>query len=764
MKKQRPTPAQLTQFGHDLLGPIVNLYFLRLHAHLLQTDPVADRILFLLRAGLRLKSLYEIWLACRDLALQEHVHLLRTSRLMAVKGTYAASPSLALTALGSELEGEPLDRIVRGLLRAEQSRETPLSIPEVPPQPLHDFLQSDAPTAERVRRHLRRQSRLFADYVEAVAGSAERLLLIDTGWRGTQQLLFEQAFDDWHWSGLYFGCIGRASISGEQPAAMTGLMFDTPLFDPDQPASILLQHRHLIESVFEPNVPSIERIDHSDIDRARKGRSETIREKRLADPAFDGVCAYLRKFATASPTEALDRYEGALRSLSRLISEPDTAAIALLARKPRSLDLGRTGAVGALLPACDRFPEDSPEQRVEDSLWPPGQAALEFSGQRRLRVQRRLLEKITLPAAPKTEDRVAIVTRTKDRPLLFRRAAESVSRQSYGNYVWVVVNDGGDPGPVRDILSETAIDPARILFCSFDDSQGMEAASNAGIRNSRSDLIVIHDDDDSWEPDFLARTVGFLGEHEALYDGVVTHSTHVTEEISNGSVIERDRKPFNGWLSTVQLAEMAVANSFPPIAFLYRRALWERLEGYDESLPVLGDWDFNLRFLLEADIGVLDAPLANYHHRTGTTAKDTYANSDLAARNPHIAYNALIRNKYLRGGAADPKLRALASLMGDAYLQEDLRARIESVRPAAMRPGTCEDVAALRSRLTAQRNELHRGRILLHMTVSEIIRSRGLSIGVDEMIRQLSGLADEYAETAGLSASTGRQADWTGSR
>jgi glycosyltransferase involved in cell wall biosynthesis len=53
----------------------------------------------------------------------------------------------------------------------------------------------------------------------------------------------------------------------------------------------------------------------------------------------------------------------------------------------------------------------------------------------------------------------------------------------------------------------------------------MEAASNAGIAACDSDYIVIHDDDDSWCPDFLERTVAFLdGPEGARYGGVATHS------------------------------------------------------------------------------------------------------------------------------------------------------------------------------------------------------------------------------------------------
>ncbi|WP_420403777.1 glycosyltransferase [Nisaea sp.] len=751
MRKRRITSAELRALGHRLLGPPVNLYLAKLHAHLSQTDPAADRILFAMRAGLRLKSLYENWLRRRGAAVPKHAHLFRSSRLMAIKAASGVDPAAAMTVLGSELDGESLDTIVRAVLRAEHPASAGSAIPCVPSQPLHEFLKSDTPVAERMRRHLRQQARIFGDYVETIAGSADRLILVDTGWRGTQQLLLEQTFTDRVWHGLYFGCIGRAEILGRRAAAMTGLIFDNPYPGPGDPSSIFAGHRHLIESLFEPNLPSVERVDNADIKTVRDGMHNRISEGRLADPVYDGVAEYIRDHACDGLSDISDAFEKSLTKLSRMIAFPDRSSASLLAHKPRSLDLGRAGSVAVLLPAKNRHPGDSAAQRVADALWPAGQAALEFSGTRLERAQKCLLHGKGAPTVKDREPSVAIVTRTKDRPLLLARAARSVASQSYRNYHWIVVNDGGDPDPVREILGHAAIDPARIRFCSFEESQGMEAASNAGIRASRSDLIVIHDDDDSWECDFLADAVAFLSEHEDLYAGVVTHSTYIAEEIGDGRVREQERRPFNGWLASIQLAEMAVANLFPPIAFLFRRTLWEKLGGYDESLPVLGDWDFNLRFLMEADIGVLAKPLANYHHRSDTTAGDSYANSDIAARNPHIAFNAVIRNRYLRAAENNPKYRTLATLMGQAYAHEDTRARIDRMAgvPEAATPRSGE-AAARGTDLKDLRRELNHRWTLLHMVVSELIASRGLQIGVEEMIRQLSGLADEYARTTDI--------------
>ncbi|WP_051285083.1 glycosyltransferase [Nisaea denitrificans] len=749
MTKRPAETRDLREIGRDLFGPLVNLYLLKLHAHLLQTDPRRDRILFGLRAGLRIRSLYGIWLERRGSSLPDHAVLFKTSRLMAVKAAFKAVPDLALTALARELDGESLDSIVRALLRAEvPSSELKRDNPPIQQQPLHEFLRRDIPEARRVRRHLRQQADLFADYLDAVSGPAERLVLVDTGWRGTQQLLLERTFPKRDWAGVYFGCIGRADILGVKPQEMSGLLFDSPDIDPDNPASTLILHRHLIENLFEPSFPSVEHLDRSDIKAAKHGTTVKSPVRELPDPAYEGVIDHIEAHASDSPREIATAYAMAMTRLPDMIAAPTPADLEQLTLKPRSLDLGRTGSVSVLLPARDRYPGDSPQQRVEEALWGPGQATIEFDGERRQRAQRALQAEVTRSPRP-DEPSVAIITRTKDRPILLERAARSVAGQTYRNIRWVVVNDGGDPKPVGDVLERSLVDPGRIVFRSHPESLGMEAASNAGIRTSISDLIVIHDDDDSWEPDFLEQSVNFLNRHQGLYDGVVCHSTHVEEIISGNTVLECGHRPFNNWLHNVQTAEMAAGNVFPPISFLFRRALWERLDGFDETLPVLGDWDFNLRFLMEADIGVLPLPLANYHHRSdeGEDTDGSYANSDSGRENPHVAFNAILRNRYLRRAAREPQFATLAGLMGQAYGLGDLRSRLQTV-PATPSAALDEaDAGILKKRCAAQQQELDRRWVLLQMTVTEIIRTRGLSIEAGDLIRQISSLADEYVQS-----------------
>jgi glycosyltransferase involved in cell wall biosynthesis len=249
--------------------------------------------------------------------------------------------------------------------------------------------------------------------------------------------------------------------------------------------------------------------------------------------------------------------------------------------------------------------------------------------------------------------RVAVVTRTKNRAILLERAIHSVLEQKFHDWTHVIVNDGGDAEEVNRVLAPN-LDAyrGRVVVINNPASVGMEAASNIGIRACPSEFVVIHDDDDSWEPDFLARCVEFMDstnkpQLDCQYGGVVTHSLRVIEEMDGQDVRRVEAEPFNAWMPSISLFRLAAGNTFPPISFLFRRDVWEEVGCFREELPVLGDWDFHLRVCARYEIGLIPELLANYHHRATIQSGD-YGNTVFVADAKHRAYENLYRNELLR--------------------------------------------------------------------------------------------------------------------
>ena len=257
--------------------------------------------------------------------------------------------------------------------------------------------------------------------------------------------------------------------------------------------------------------------------------------------------------------------------------------------------------------------------------------------------------------------KVAVITRTKDRPVFLRRAMQSVLSQTFDDWVHVIVNDGGDSAIVETLAAFHAdLYTGRIRIVHHAESQGMQNASNAGIAALDSEYVVIHDDDDSWEPDFLLTTTRYLDAEgrDSKVQGVITQTTQVTEELTvSGVFAQAARNPYCP-VSHVGLKDMLERNLFPPIAFLYRRKVHETVGLFNQEFDVLGDHDFNLRFLRQFDIGVITDSHANYHWRHGSEG-----NTVTCARDVHRTMLNRMQNSYYRELLEDPKT-AVGDLSG----------------------------------------------------------------------------------------------------
>jgi len=245
--------------------------------------------------------------------------------------------------------------------------------------------------------------------------------------------------------------------------------------------------------------------------------------------------------------------------------------------------------------------------------------------------------------------KIAVITRTKNRPLLLPRAGDSVLCQTIEGLVWVVVNDGGNKSDVEKVVQDfRGRSDNEVVVVHNETSAGMEAAANIGIASSNSDYIVIHDDDDTWQPGFLAGCLQFL-DQKNTYKGVIALTTTVEERIEGATITRLSSRPFNSHLKSVDLSHIAIRNQFPPISFLFSRAVYDELGGFREDMPVLGDWDFNLRFLLKADVGLVPEYLANHHIRVAhPESEGEYGNTVVSGLSDHVEFESRYRHARYR--------------------------------------------------------------------------------------------------------------------
>ncbi|MFL5298127.1 MAG: glycosyltransferase family 2 protein [Phenylobacterium sp.] len=550
-----------------------------------------------------------------------------------------------------------------------------------------EFQASKLASAAACRAELSAQADLFEQYLAELMEEDRLAVLVDTGWQGTIQASLASGYPTHEFWGANFGRYDYSNIDGRIIQRIMGLGFDANGYDPAKPLSALIHHRHLIEALFEPVGPSIERLERRDRSVAPIG-AEAFAPLRPSEPAlYDGMMRYLREVApTLSYARLQEARDRAAEQLASDILFPTAEIARLLGGQKRSVDFGSEDFAPVL-----REPDGGdPEARIRAALWTQGQLALECRPAVAKERQRALLPK----PGPRKADAiqpdshpdpmVAIIMRTMDRVVFLQRALASIARQTFEDYVLVVFNDGGDMEGIEAELGASAIDRRRVVLLDGVENRGMEAASNAAIRAVRSEYIVIHDDDDSWHPGFLQKTVSYLEANPGA-GGVVTQSVHVNEAIRGDRIQTLNTKPYNDWLRSLHLGELLIMNVFPPISFVFRRTVYEEVGGFNERLPVLGDWDFNIRFAARAEIGVVAEALANYHHRQ-PSGLGAYENSVTGAISLHERFNPVVRAAFVD----DDAMRPLAGAMAIGPVLHEMRDNLRNLAQPNRAPASQE--------------------------------------------------------------------------
>ncbi len=281
------------------------------------------------------------------------------------------------------------------------------------------------------------------------------------------------------------------------------------------------------------------------------------------------------------------------------------------------------------------------------------------------------------------EPKVAVITRTKDRPVFLRRALKSVYAQTYQDYEHVIVNDGGDQATVEAVVEHLPTDQREKtkIFHRPVSSGAPDTIFTESIDRIGSEYFTIHDDDDTWEPEFLAATIKHLDEHADI-GAVVVRADKVIETIDeNGAIRQLKTKDWMADMKVISLYRQCIDNQFTPIATVFRRSAYEAVGKFDDTLPVVGDWEFGIRLLQKYDADVIDAEriLAHYHHREfkqGSAGNTSFAGNDL-----HRYYTNKVMNKYLRDELADGRLGAGYIMSKLRYDQRNFSAMVSRLVP-----------------------------------------------------------------------------------
>src|SRR5690606_34740729 len=104
--------------------------------------------------------------------------------------------------------------------------------------------------------------------------------------------------------------------------------------------------------------------------------------------------------------------------------------------------------------------------------------------------------------------------------------------QSFRDYTHVIVNDGGDATQVDELVDSLPSDTRKLVkvFHREVPSNAPDTILNESDGRVNSEYFAIHDDDDTWHPDYLKLLVQELENNKEL-GAVVARANNIQEEV-----------------------------------------------------------------------------------------------------------------------------------------------------------------------------------------------------------------------------------------
>ncbi len=209
--------------------------------------------------------------------------------------------------------------------------------------------------------------------------------------------------------------------------------------------------------------------------------------------------------------------------------------------------------------------------------------------------------------------KVSVIVPVYNAEKFLGETVESILEQTYQDFEIIIVNDGSTDKSAEIIKS---LDDERII-CIYQKNQGVSAARNKAILQSRGEYIALLDHDDLWLPEKLEKQIPVLDGNSEV--GLVYSDCYCVD--IKEKVIERafeQTKPFRGAV----LPELFLSNFIPCLTAVIRKTVFEKAGLFDPKFTIAEEYDFFLRAAKNCKIEYVDLPLAKYRVHEGNISKD----------------------------------------------------------------------------------------------------------------------------------------------
>jgi FMN phosphatase YigB (HAD superfamily) len=375
---RRPVPENAATFGRQIFGPIVTQFSLLIWMYAADAQlGHKSCLMFCARGGVGIREAFERVLAKFRLPLLVRRENIMISRLIAARAALLARSQSAIEELDREFRGSRLVDVAASL--GGQTYDLPAEWHEPFSAGLFVALLFGK-SGNEVLADIEAQNVLFTRHFKQLAGDSDRIILCDTGLYGSTQRLLASAFPDLRVETIQFARSNYKGHSEEHFPRVTGLLVQQNVYSPLNLYSCVLRYWHLIESLFEPAVPSVKLFAEDEEGRIVANCGDISFgsiDPSEKNPILSGALAYIDGLPSGGSAAALCDAEVAWHWLKRAITRPTQAEMRCLEVGDRSVDFGRPDVRRIFATGESKSFKDK-LMSLKSQLWREGAIARDF--------------------------------------------------------------------------------------------------------------------------------------------------------------------------------------------------------------------------------------------------------------------------------------------------------------------------------------------------------------------------------------------------
>ncbi len=199
--------------------------------------------------------------------------------------------------------------------------------------------------------------------------------------------------------------------------------------------------------------------------------------------------------------------------------------------------------------------------------------------------------------------KISVVIPVYNRAHTIIKAVQSARNQSYPVDEIIIVDDASTDDTKTAVM---AVDDQRIRYFCLEQNKGAAGARNYGVAKAKNEQIAFLDSDDIWHTDKIKKQISLKKEKPNLgliytaYVRIYGSSEEIHPDMSGKDKLEGS-----------MLAQVLYKNTVGTPTVLMDKSLFDELDGFDENMRCLEDWDMVIRASQKTEFGFVPEVLVD---------------------------------------------------------------------------------------------------------------------------------------------------------